>query len=400
MLEKDNEEEMSDQIAVMNRVARDLALITSVEDAKEYRDRAAALSAYARAAGESLELVNECAEIMLRMERRAGELLLSQVKSEGGRPAEKNRSSPSTGFRPVKLSDMGISKDQSSKWQRIARIPGEAFEAFLEATKRNREMITLGAALNLYRETAKAQKRKDIEDMEVTKPTDGCGTIILGRMEEELPKLDEGSIDLIVTDPPYGLGQTAEIRFKQREDMSAPAGGWDEANVIALYDVWLPLLKRVLKPTGSLYMFFDSWYISFVREKLIEHGFTPKNAMVWSKTNPPPSVRQRNWMSCCEFLYFATAGGGYTFNWQGHNQMLEYLEYPICGGSERLDHPCQKPVALLKRFIVVSSDPGDVVLDPFAGVGSTGAAARELGRRYIMVEENEYYYKQACSRLS
>lgn len=390
---KQNEEEMSDQIAVMNRVSRDLALITKVEEAKEYRDRAAALSAYARAAGKSLESVNEIQEIKLRMERKAGELLDLEIPQGGDR---KSRGRDVT----LSLSDVGISRHQSARWRRIAAIPEPIFEAFLVGTKESGEEITQAAALNLYRETAKAQKRKDIEDMEVTKPTDGCGTIILGRMEEELPKLDEGSIDLIVTDPPYGLGETAEIRFKQREDMSAPAGGWDEANVIALYDVWLPLLKRVLKPAGSLYMFFDCWYISFVREKLIQHGFTPKNAMVWFKTNPPPSVRQRNFISCCEHLYFATAGDGYTFNWQGHNQMFESLKHPICGGSERLDHPCQKPVALLKRFIEVSSNPGDVVLDAFAGVGSTGAAARELGRKYIMVEENEFYYKQACSRLS
>ncbi len=79
--------------------------------------------------------------------------------------------------------------------------------------------------------------------------------------------------------------------------------------------------------------------------------------------------------------------------------MKKDLTYPICGGNERLDHPAQKPIRLIKHLIEVSSHPGDLVLDPFAGVGTTGAAAAELGRRYYLIERDDYYYKQSCTRL-
>lgn len=389
---KQNEEEMSDQIVVMEKVSRDVSRIASVGEAKEYRDRAAALSAYARSAGESLELVNQCQEVRLRMERRAGELLDLEIPHGGDRVS---RSRAAT----LLLSDLGISKSQSFRWRRIASIPEPIFEAFLDKAKTEEQEITLAAALNLHREHTRAQKRREIESVEVSRQIDS-GKLIMGRMENELPKLEPASVDLIITDPPYGLGSTADIEFLQRENMSKPAGSWDEEITEAHIQQWSEVFAGVMTPEGSLYVFTCDFFIGTWWDALLGAGFTVRDVLVWVKTNPAPSVRKRTLVSSVEYIIFATAGDRYTVNWLGHSSMMKHIIHPICGGAERLDHPTQKPVGVLKRFIEISSNPSDLVLDPFAGVGSTGAAARELGRQYILVEAHGYYFKQAYTRLS
>jgi len=208
--------------------------------------------------------------------------------------------------------------------------------------------------------------------------------------------------DLILTDPPFGLGETAEIEFAGRGNMSRSAGDWDnfdkvEASVI--FAIWAGTFRRIIKPDGSLYCFVADMYLGNMVAALGRAGFLIREILVWKKTNPPPSVRKRNRRSDVEYIIYATAGEDFTLNWTGQERMVKGLLFPICGGNERLDHPTQKPIALLKEYIEVSTNEGDLVVDPFAGVGSTGVAARDLGRRYLLIERDDYYFRQARIRL-
>lgn len=133
-----------DQLVHFNRAKAELAKATKIDEVKEIRDKAEALRVYARQAGESLEMQNQCAEIKLRAERRGGEILKEQEKHEGGRPT-KNQSHDATSLEPPKLSDLGISKSQSSRWQAIAGLPEEDFERHIAETKdKERELTTVG----------------------------------------------------------------------------------------------------------------------------------------------------------------------------------------------------------------------------------------------------------------
>lgn len=393
------------QLARLDEARRQLTLVNTVQDAKEIRDRAKVLTDYARAAGLSLEVMNLGAEIKLRMERKAGELLKEQDKNKGaqGQLAGRDSSGDLRLVQPEdkapKLADLGINRNQSSRWQRIADIPDEAFDSFIETSKEAKEEITTARALTLLKELAKTLRRAKVMTEAVEVGPVLPGMILFGAMQEKLSVIHDASIDLVLTDPPYGLGQTADIQIDGRENLSKPAGEWDDLDAEAEFPEWLAPIRRVIRPDGSLYIFVSDKQAGALRRALESFGFIVRGHLVWWKTNPPPSVRKRTYVSACEHIVYATAGDSYTFNWQNDRDMQNVIEHPICMGNERLDHPTQKPVGVLKRFISVSSNAGGVVLDPFAGVGSTGAAAADLDRQYILVEKNEYYYRQACLRL-
>jgi site-specific DNA-methyltransferase (adenine-specific)/modification methylase len=221
--------------------------------------------------------------------------------------------------------------------------------------------------------------------------------LILGDMEYKMANIAAKSVQLIVTDPPYGLGETSNIQFEHREDMAKSKGKWDNA---VHYAKWLKLFKRVLADNASVYIFAPDREVGNLWHALEENEFTVRNIVVWHKTNPAPKTRQKEYCDSCEYILFATLGNDYIFNWQGQNEMHNHIEMPICQGAERLDHPTQKPVKLLDYLISISSSKEGMVLDPFAGVGSTGIAANNLGRNFRMIEIDEEYYRQARLRFS
>ena len=135
-----------------------------------------------------------------------------------------------------------------------------------------------------------------------------------------------------------------------------------------------------------------------------------KATIVWHKTNPGTQVVKTNFKSSIEYILFFTKGeGGHTFNWQGDEESLmhNFLESALCGGHERLVnakgntlHPTQKPEQILRHFLEISSNRGDTVFDGFAGVGSSGAAAKKLGRKFIGVEQDPIYFAAMQRRLA
>ena len=137
-------------------------------------------------------------------------------------------------------------------------------------------------------------------------------------------------------------------------------------------------------------MFTCEAYVSYFRAALIKAGFQFKNTLVWARPNPKPKPDKTSYVAACDFILFAVKGEGHTFNYTKHDEMLSYINMPSASGAERAawGHSTQKPLELIKKLIIVSSNPGDTVLDPFAGSGTTGEACQQTGRRFILVERD------------
>ena len=218
---------------------------------------------------------------------------------------------------------------------------------------------------------------------------------------EYIREVPDGSVDLILTDPPYNLSpySTGNIKFSWREDLNNDLAEWDKAEFVP--SDWVKDFRRILKPTGNIFAFtsynlMGKWHASFDPE------FDTFQMMVWHKTNPPPKIRRAGFLNSCE-LIVCMWDKNHTWNFTNQKEMHNFIESPICMGAERLKnpkHPTQKPVKVLEHIIKIASNEGDHVFDPFMGVGSTGVAALNLGRRFTGVEIDSEYYEAADKRLS
>jgi modification methylase len=243
--------------------------------------------------------------------------------------------------------------------------------------------------------------------------------IIVGDCVEELDRLPAASVDLIFADPPYNLQLNNELFRPDNSRVDAVDDEWDKFASFAAYDeftrAWLSACRRVLKPTGCLWVIGSYHNIFRVGAALQDLGFWVLNDVIWRKTNPMPNFRGRRFTNAHETLIWASTGAKarYVFNYDAMKALNDELQmrsdwlFPICSGAERLKqdcgrktHPTQKPEALLHRIILASSEPGDVVLDPFLGSGTTAVMAKRLGRRFIGIEREKAYADAAEARLA
>jgi modification methylase len=250
--------------------------------------------------------------------------------------------------------------------------------------------------------------------------------IIQGDCVEELDRLPANSIDLIFADPPYNLQLRQELWRPNMTRVDAVDDEWDRFADFVAYDVftedWLRACRRVLKKTGTIWVIGTYHNIYRVGRLMQDIGFWILNDVVWVKTNPMPNFRGVRFTNAHETLLWAQKqrGARYTFNYRvlkrlnddstsvggTGKQMRSDWELPLCTGDERLKvdgqkaHTTQKPEALLYRVILASSVPGDVVLDPFFGTGTTGAVAKKLHRHWIGIERDETYVRVAQERLA
>ena len=241
--------------------------------------------------------------------------------------------------------------------------------------------------------------------------------ILHGNCIDLLIKLPEQSVDLIFADPPYNLQLQQELWRPNMTKVDAVNDAWDHFTSFAEYDqftqAWLQACRRVLKETGTIWVIGSYHNIFRVGAVLMDRGYWILNDCVWLKTNPMPNFRGVRFTNAHETLIWAqkSKGARYTFNYQAMKALNEGLQMrsdwnlPLCSGQERLKvngvkaHPTQKPEALLYRVILSSSNPGDVILDPFFGSGTTGAVAKKLHRQWIGIEQDEAYVKLAQARL-
>ncbi len=245
-------------------------------------------------------------------------------------------------------------------------------------------------------------------------------SILKGDCVAELEKLPAASVDLVFADPPYNLQLDGRLTRPDQSEVDAVDDAWDKFASFAAYDdftrAWLLAVRRVLKPTGTFWVIGSYHNIFRVGAILQDLGFWILNDIVWRKTNPMPNFRGRRFTNAHETLIWASRDSdarGYTFNYEALKRANDDLQmrsdwlFPICTGHERLKggegrkvHPTQKPEALLHRILTAASKPGDVVLDPFFGTGTTGAVARRLGRHFVGIEREQAYIEAAEARIA
>lgn len=229
-------------------------------------------------------------------------------------------------------------------------------------------------------------------------------SIFNGDSNELINDIPDDSVDLILTDPPYNIAlySTGNISFTYRSDLNNDIAEWDEKPFDPAS--YLNQFKRVLKSTGNIFVFTGHNLIGKWHE-IFDPEFDSFQFMVWHKTNPTTQVRKVSFLNSCE-LIVCMWNKGHTWNFTEQKYMHNFIEAPICMGKERLKgpdgkvlHPTQKPLKVLNHIVRIASNPGDVVLDPFMGVGSTGVASLVNERKFIGIELNAEYYKAAERRL-
>lgn len=243
-------------------------------------------------------------------------------------------------------------------------------------------------------------------------------TILAGDCIDILRGIPDRSVDMVFADPPYNLQLGGDLHRPDNSKVDAVDDSWDQFESFAAYDAfssaWLKEARRVLKPNGTIWVIGSYHNIFRLGVTLQDQGYWILNDVVWRKTNPMPNFKGRRFTNAHETLIWAAKGPGskYRFNYDSMKAMNEDIqmrsdwEFPLCTGGERLKgddgqkvHPTQKPEALLTRIINACTAPGDIILDPFFGTGTTGAVAKKLGRHFVGIERDPTYIKAAKQRI-
>ena len=244
--------------------------------------------------------------------------------------------------------------------------------------------------------------------------------IVVGDSIDLMGRLPEACVDLVFADPPYNLQLEGALSRPDQSMVDAVDDDWDKFSSFAEYDAftraWLAQARRVMKPDATIFVIGSYHNIFRVGAIMQDLGFWILNDIVWRKANPMPNFRGRRFTNAHETMIWAARSAGaksYTFNYEALKagnedcQVRSDWYLPICTGAERLKdengrktHPTQKPEALLARVMMSASRPGDVVLDPFFGSGTTGAVAKRFGRAFIGLERDEIYAKAARARIA
>lgn len=242
-------------------------------------------------------------------------------------------------------------------------------------------------------------------------------TIIQQDCIEAMRALPAASIDMIFADPPYNLQLGGDLNRPDGSFVDAVTDEWDKFDSLNAYDAftraWLAEARRILKPNGTIWVIGSYHNIFKVGSAIQDLGFWILNDIIWRKANPMPNFKGTRFTNAHETLIWASMGekAKYTFNYRSMKtlndelQMRSDWEFPICGGQERLKkngvkvHPTQKPEALLYRVMLACTKPGDVILDPFFGTGTTGAVAKRLRRHWIGIDREGTYIEAAQERI-
>ena len=244
--------------------------------------------------------------------------------------------------------------------------------------------------------------------------------IIIADCIAAMADLPEKSVDMVFADPPYNLQLGGELLRPDNSRVDAVDEAWDRFDSFETYDAfttaWLTACRRLLKDDGSIWVIGSYHNIFRVGRAIQDTGFWVLNDVIWRKANPMPNFKGTRFTNAHETLIWAARSRGarrYGFNYDAMKmanddvQMRSDWTLPVCAGEERVKnadgakaHPTQKPEALLHRVILASTQPGDVILDPFFGVGTTGAAAKRLGRHFIGIEREARYADLARERIA
>ncbi|MAM69410.1 MAG: modification methylase, partial [Rhodospirillaceae bacterium] len=251
--------------------------------------------------------------------------------------------------------------------------------------------------------------------------------VLIGDCVAELEKLPPNSVDVIFADPPYNLQLAGELRRPNHTRVDGVDAAWDRFGAdgedplasFSAYDAftreWLAAARRVLKENGSIWVIGSYHNIFRVGTALQDLGYWVLNDIIWRKINPMPNFRGTRFTNAHETMIWCSKekdAKGVTFNYEAMKalnddvQMRSDWTLPLCTGPERIKkdgkkaHPTQKPEALLYRVLLASTKPGDLVLDPFLGSGTTAAVAKKMGRHFIGIERDKAYADIAEERIA
>lgn len=270
---------------------------------------------------------------------------------------------------------------------------------------------------NLYVKIPYWTKKKKTLFVKIVTKKPLLNQILHGDCIKILGTLPENSVDLIFADPPYNLQLQNDLYRPNLTKVGAVDDGWDKFGDFSEYDkftcAWLSASQRVLRETGTIWVIGTYHNIYRVGTIMQDLGFWILNDILWIKTNPMPNFRGVRFTNAHETLIWAQKkkGAKYTFNHHSMKALNDDLQMrsdwslPLATGKQRVKvngakaHSTQKPEALLYRIIMASSNPGDVILDPFFGSGTTGAVAKKLGRHWIGIERDKKYIRIAQKRI-
>ncbi len=403
---------MNTQLAHFNKARQELAQATKIDEVKSIRDKAEALRAYMQQSGESVEMQNQCAEIKIRAERRAGEITIGmqdrgELEAHGG-----DRKTESRLHRDIlNYADLGITPTQAKRWKQLANVPKQKFDAAIEDAKSNGDVLTS----SMVRRVARQHRAK--QEFEKPKPTQkkqatATHRIIHGDCIDEMKKLDARSVRLIFADPPYNIGVDYG-QGKAKDQLSAGKyRDWCAR--------WIKLCIRLLTEDGSLWLMINDEWADSMGVVLGEHGLHRRSWIKWYETFGVNCTN--NFNRCSRHIFYCVKDPkNFVFNADAvrrpSDRQVKYndkratpdgkiwdnvWQIPRLTGTakERIpDFPTQIPLAITRAIVGCASDPGDMVLDPFSGSASTGVAAIESGREYIGIEKNKNYCRLSKQRL-
>jgi len=243
--------------------------------------------------------------------------------------------------------------------------------------------------------------------------------VLAGDTIDHLKSLPENSVDVIFADPPYNLQLENELSRPDSSKVDAVNDDWDQFGSFKDYDnfsrLWLKEAQRILKPNGTIWVIGSYHNIFRIGYILQDLGYWILNDIIWQKANPMPNFKGTRFTNAHETIIWASKNKNskkYVFNYEAMKSLNENTQMrsdwflPICNGHERLRdskgkkvHSTQKPESLLHRVIISSSNPGDIILDPFFGTGTTGAVAKKLSRSFIGIERDNKYISHAQKRI-
>ena len=236
---------------------------------------------------------------------------------------------------------------------------------------------------------------------------------------EGLRRIDANTVDLVITDPPYNIASKNTTTMQGSKPVSTYQA-WGQWDVFHPFDYKLLINQviseayRVLRPGGSFYMFTAQEDNGYFIHQAVKRGFVLRRVLAIVRQNPLPSMSKRNWRSGFELCMYLVKpdrectcsqrgcsrkhrGSLRTFNFLSQQECINVFYYPI--GIKKTRHPTEKPQAFIERLVKVSSNPGDLVVDPFVGGGTTAAACQKLGRRYVCFDANADYVEMAQNRV-
>ena len=274
------------------------------------------------------------------------------------------------------------------------------------------------SSMGVMERVAAPRRKKAVAPVAIEAAPVPVDTLLRGDCIAQMAALPDKCIDMIFADPPYNLQLGGDLFRPEGSRVDAVDNDWDKFDTLGSYDrftkAWLREARRILKPNGTIWVIGSYHNIFRVGSALQDEGFWILNDIIWRKANPMPNFKGTRFTNAHETLIWASQGedAKYTFNYKAMKTLNDELQMrsdwvlPICGGQERLKrngtkaHPTQKPESLLYRVLLSCTKPGDVVLDPFFGTGTTGAVAKRLGRRWIGIEREEDYIEVALERIA